>query len=198
MDYRVWPEEWDAVGRWLSIPHRNDERCRLLVAWEESMNYDLGRMEVVIRELERGGDYTVDDIMARYRSVMTGNGVGMYAERLAVELERSGHERTARAYRSAAARFRKFNAGCDVKLEQITAALVGAFQQALKDEGKSPNTISFYMRTLRVIYNKAVAEGRIRRSVESPFAGVYTGVSLTRKLALSPDDLARLFVERGR
>jgi integrase len=54
------------------------------------------------------------------------------------------------------------------------------------------NTISFYMRTLRAIYNKAIAEGRLRRTMDNPFAGVYTGIAPTRKLALTFNQLARL------
>jgi integrase len=156
------------------------------------MEGDLRRMEGVIRELGREGDYTVEEIMARYKNVMSGNSVKVYAERLAEELDRNGYERTARAYRTAAARLVKFNGGVDVKLERITAPLVGDFQQTLKVEGRSMNTISFYMRTLRAIYNKAVAEGRIPHRIESPFSGVYTGVSATRKLALTSEELARL------
>ncbi len=151
---------------------RSNPRRGELSEYENSMECDAKRMEGVIRELERTGDYTVDEIMSRYRSVMTGNSVGVYAEMLARGLERSGHERTASAYRSAAKRLIGFNGGRDLQLEHITAGLVGDFQQSLKAEEKSMNTISFYMRTLRAIYNKAVADGRIPRRMDSPFAGV--------------------------
>jgi integrase len=48
------------------------------------------------------------------------------------------------------------------------------------------------MRTLRAIFNKGVRDGRIPRLAESPFAGVYTGVATTRKLALTHGELALL------
>jgi integrase len=70
--------------------------------------------------------------------------------------------------------------------------MINDFQQSLKAEGKSLNTISFYMRTLRAIYNRAIDEGRIRRRIENIFAGVYTGVAQSRKLALTSNELARL------
>jgi integrase len=130
--------------------------------------------------------------MERYRSVTTGNSVGAYAVRLAGGLECNGRERTARAYRSAAKRLIIFNGGRDVMLEHITAGLMEEFQQRLKIEGRSLNTISFYMRTLRAIFNKGVRDGRIPRCVESPFAGVYTGVATTRKLALTQGELSLL------
>ncbi len=49
-------------------------------------------------------------------------------------------------------------------------------------EGSSPNTISFYTRILRAVYNRAVEEElTINRS---PFSKVYTGVEKTVKRAL--------------
>ncbi len=190
--YRIFPEEWDIMGRRLVIPHGHGERARQLADIENSMYCDQRRMDTVIRELEREGSYTVDKLMSRYRSVMNGNTFHAYAEKLASELEQNGYGRTAKAYRTAAARLHRFNGGVDINPERFSSSLIGDFQQVLKAEGKSMNTISFYMRTLRAIYNKAIAEGRIARRVDNPFSGVYTGVATTRKLALSPADLAIL------
>jgi integrase len=149
-------------------------------------------MDAVIRELEREGTYTVDKLMSRYRSVMTGNTMMAFTEKLATELEQAGYGRTAKAYRTAAARLQRFNSDKDINPEHFTAALLTDFQATLKAEGRSMNTISFYMRTLRAIYHKAIAEGRIARRAESPFSGVYTGVATTRKLALTQGELALL------
>jgi integrase len=159
---------------------------------ESAMMCDLRRMDGVIRELEREGAYTVDELMGRYRAVMSGNTFCAFAEKLATEMENGGNLRTAKTYRTAAGRLATFNGGKDLNPEQITSTLIGEFQQFLKKEGCSMNTISFYMRTLRAIYHKAIAEGRIHRSIENPFTGVYTGVSTTRKLALTSGDLAAL------
>jgi integrase len=122
---------------------------------------------------------------------MSGNSIGVYADTLAKGLEKGGFVRTAKAYLTAAARFTKFNGGHDIKLERITAAMISDFQQTLKTEGKSMNTISFYMRTLRAIYNKAVEEKRIQRRGENLFSSVYTGVAPSRKMALTSAELAR-------
>lgn len=190
--YRVFPGEWDDVGRRLLVPYDRSERSRQLADYESSMRYDVRRLEGVISKLEKDGAYTVDELMDYYRSVMTGNTLCAYTEKLASELERNGYCRTAKAYRTAALRLRNFNGGRDVDSDHFTAGLIGDFQQSLKAEGKSMNTISFYMRTLRSIYNKGIAEGRFVRRLESPFSGVYTGVSPTRKRALTADELALL------
>jgi site-specific recombinase XerD len=130
--------------------------------------------------------------MSCYRSVTTDNTLVTYTERLASELERSGNRRTAKAYRTAVYRLQQFSGHPRLGFEHLTAGLVSDFQQALKANGRSMNTISFYMRTLRAIYNKAVGEGRAGHHGESPFTRVYTGVPATRKLALSASELACL------
>ncbi len=191
-DHRIKPEEWDPVSRRILHPYGRTERGRQLYEIETSMIGDLRRMDMVVAEMEHYGRYTADELMHRYRAVMTGNTLRACAERLAAGLEREGLVRTAAAYRTASARLVAFNDGRDPHLDQLSAQLLGDFQHSLKAEGRKPNTISFYMRTLRAIFNRAVAEGRTVRRAENIFAGVYTGVAPTRKLALTAAELALL------
>ncbi len=191
-DYRIFPEEWDAAGRRLKIPYGRNERSRQLTEMESDMLYDLRRMESVVRNLGKEGPHTVDDIMTRYRALSTVNTLSDFTEKLARGLDNSGCRRTAKAYRTATARLNTFAGIGNLSCEQITPALIGDFQHSLKSEGRSRNTISFYMRTLRAIYNKAVTEGLISRRSDNPFVGVYTGVSPTRKRALTHGELAML------
>lgn len=60
----------------------------------------------------------------------------------------------------------------------------------MKKQRLCRNTTSFYMRTLRAIYNQAVREG-VTADVH-PFCGVYTGIDKTTKRALSIADLQRI------
>lgn len=48
------------------------------------------------------------------------------------------------------------------------------------------------MRSLRAIYNKAVARGVIETPLQCPFAEVFTGVEVTRKRALTPVEMTRI------
>jgi integrase len=190
--YKLWEDEWNPMGRMIIHPRGRTERGRELAEIENSMTSDLRRMEMVTSELDRSGDYTADELMDRYRSVMSDNTLASFAQRLARKLDVSGVRRTAQAYRGAATRLIAFNGGRDLHLDRLSAPMISEFQQALKAEGCKPNTVSFYMRTLRAIYHKAIAEGRTSKRADNIFAGVYTGVAATRKLALSGDELALL------
>ena len=107
-----------------------------------------------------------------------------YALSLAERLDDSGRIRTARAYRSAVKRLSGFTAK-SVSLSAVGKELVEAFEGRLKSEGLMPNTISFYMRNLRAIYNKAIEEGLIEDKGQNPFKHVFTGFYKTAKRALS-------------
>ena len=56
------------------------------------------------------------------------------------------------------------------------------YESYLKRNGKSMNTVSFYMRIFRAVYNRAVEKGLTLQHY--PFKHVYTGVGKTRKRAV--------------
>lgn len=190
-EYRVWPNEWDAATRQLKISHHSSPRARELMAYQWAMHGDMRRLESVIAELERQGPYTAGDVTAKYRA-LTNMGMSKYAEKLAQELEEGGCNSTARTYRNAVARFKEFKGGRDVNFECITPQAVREFQMSLKSKGLSANTVAFYIRTLRVIYNKAISDMHIPHTGENPFAGIFTGVAPTRKRALTMKEIATL------
>lgn len=49
-----------------------------------------------------------------------------------------------------------------------------SYELWLRNRGLTPNTISFYMRILRAVYNRAVENDMTEN--RSPFRHVYTGI----------------------
>ncbi len=190
-DYRVWRHEWDAENRQLKLPRGDTERVQKLLEFHMAMRADARRLEGVIEEFEKRGFYTAEDVIERYKT-LTSKGIKGYVEELAKELEMRGCSNTARTYRKAVAHYREFNEGRDVGFEGITAKSVRDFQMSLKSKGLSTNTVALYIRTLKVIYNKAVGDMYVLHPAENPFAGVFMGVSATRKRALTANEIARL------
>ncbi len=78
----------------------------------------------------------------------------------------------------------------DLPLRHITADTVAAYQQYLKDKGICPNTMSCYNRSLRAIYNRAVAEGIVRD--RQPFEACFTGRMKTDKRSIGSDHIRLL------
>ena len=100
------------------------------------------------------------------------------------------HFGKARNYRTARASFSGFLASVlgvdDIGVERIDARLIERYARWLELRGVRRNTVSFYMRVLRAVYN------RIARARTNPFASVYTGVDATVKRHISRDVVVRL------
>ena len=67
-------------------------------------------------------------------------------------------------------------------LDCITSEVMENFEAWHKSRGVAPNSISFYTRILRAVYNRAVENDIIEN--RNPFRHVYTGVDKTVKRAL--------------
>lgn len=86
--------------------------------------------------------------------------------------------------------FAQFLRGRDVSFEEVNELLIGRFNAYLLGRGMVRNSVSFYMRVLRAVYNKAV---RMKLAEQCfPFEDVYTGIDRTRKRAVTESVVAKL------
>lgn len=97
---------------------------------------------------------------------------------------------TARNYRRAMNSLANYLSGRDLPLRALTAAFIEGYNASLEHRGVVRNTVSFYMRILRSVYNKAVEAQLVEQTY--PFRHVYTGVDRTRKRAVDERIIARL------
>ncbi len=101
-----------------------------------------------------------------------------------------GRIRTSETYKAALSSFTAFLGGKDIPLTGVTPMVVQAYESWLKTRGVSLNTVSFYMRILRAVYNRAVRDGLT--ADRRPFAHVYTGIAKTVKRGIATDDISRI------
>lgn len=106
------------------------------------------------------------------------------------ERQRRMHFGTARNYARTAASFARFLAGRELSLRELTDEVVGRYNIYLIERGVTRNTVSFYMRNLRAVYNHAVNLRLVEQT--HPFRNVYTGVDRTRNRAVGSELVARL------
>jgi integrase len=105
--------------------------------------------------------------------------------------EQNGRYATARLYKNALHSYALFLGRPSVAFPDISRENLKTYQQWLMDRGKSPNTISTYLRMLRSLYNKGVDHG-LAPYVRGLFHEVYTGVDIRHKKALSRESLRTL------
>ncbi len=97
-------------------------------------------------------------------------------------LHKLGKERTSESYSAALNSFRRFRKGNDILLRKINGDLMIEYEKYLECSGVTPNSSSFYMRSLRAVYNRAADKGLTKQNY--PFKYVYTGVCKTVKRAV--------------
>lgn len=102
----------------------------------------------------------------------------------------SGKIRTAETYISTYKSFMNYRNGQDLSLNAITSDIINEYEQYLIQKHLTRNTISFYMRILRAIYNRAVDKDLIQP--RKPFKKVFTGNDQTRKRAISLEHIKNI------
>ena len=93
-------------------------------------------------------------------------------------------------YTSAANRFMEFRNHEDLTFSQMTSEMMEMYQAWLFNRGIGQNTVSFYLRTLRTLYNKAVETGHA--PAKDIFAHVQTANVRTAKRAITVKDIRKI------
>lgn len=106
----------------------------------------------------------------------------LYMEKIIKELESNKQSSTADNYKSTLKSFKRFRKGKNIMLGKINDKMMQQYEMYLKNEGIKMNTISFYMRVMRAVYNRAVNDGLATEKL--PFRNVYTGIDKTEKRAI--------------
>lgn len=190
-NYKLFPDEWDKAASTIRKTADNLERNRYLNILAARIGEDTERLRVAIRKLEQSGNYTPGQIVAAYLASDSNSDFIAYARKEVDRTRHMGKVRTAEAYASSLNSFQRFwGEQGDMAFEDIDAALMTEYEAYLEQDGKCPNTVSFYMRNLRTLYNRAVEEGLTENRF--PFRRVNTRVEKTVKRAVTAEIIARI------
>ena len=183
----VFSQWWDAEKETFIAEADNME---LLTRYRKQVEKDLLRIRRITCELE-GKEYSLTDVIDRFQTLdEEADTVLSYLATSVDELKSSSQWGTARNLQRATSSFSCFLDGCDIPLKQLDERIVMEYEQWLRARKVSKNSSSFYMRTLRSAYNKAVNRNLTEQTF--PFRNVYTGIERTRKRAVSEEVIIRL------
>lgn len=182
--YKLYPQEWDAENKEIIFPPDTGEARRsYLVSLKTAVQEDTKRLRSIVSHLDRSGNtYTAEDVVAKYRSPTDNHCFLSFSRNLVGQLKQIGKQCTADTYTTAINSFARFRNERDVPLDDVDSDLMTAYETYLKASSICPNSISFYMRNLRAIYNRAVDKGLTVQHY--PFKHVYTGIDKTVKRAV--------------
>ena len=179
-DYKAFAEEWDAESESVVV---NGNRSNLLLGIQERLAWDVARLEKVVRSLEtERRRFTADDVITMFHNLTKESSLFTFMHGVIAQLKQLGKVRTSETYTATLKSFMAFRDEQDVPLDGISSDMMLMYEAHLKARGVRMNTISFYMRNLRAVYNRAVEKGLTQPN--NPFRHVYTGVDKTVKRAI--------------
>lgn len=115
----------------------------------------------------------------------------IYIKKQIDELRKLGKNGTALNYERALNSFSSFMNGYDISIPCVSKQLIWQYNIYLSERGLKRNSVSFYMRILRAIYNKAAKQKLTDQNF--PFADVYTGIDKTKKRAVDESAIKCLY-----
>lgn len=181
-DYHVYPSEWDERRCMVRCDSRRERRS-LILSIRERIRGDLERLNRIIRKMEDSGvSFSTEDVTSEFERYADEYSVFNYMQDIIVKLKQNGKLRTSETYVASLNSFKKFREGNDIMLDCLTSDIMESYEAWLRNKGIAPNTISFYIRILRAVYNRAVDAEIIEN--RNPFRRVYTGMEKTIKRAL--------------
>lgn len=183
-DYRIFESEWDDGTSTLSYPAPvHAERRNYLQSVANRIEWDIKRLKIIIALFDRRhACYTTDDIVTQFSGQANEQSLFTFMQDAIGQLKRLNRIRTSETYAATLSSFMKFREGQDILLYEVDSDTMMLYEAWLKGKGICPNTISFYMRILRAVYNRAVEKELMEQ--KHPFKHVYTGIDKTVKRAV--------------
>lgn len=189
--YKLYPEEFDERnGKLIYIPGgrwRSREVARINKTLD-LQNQSFRRYITILEQQNRPFD--VAEIAFRYSLEQDQLGLLRYMDHQIEHKLTMNKFGMAAALKSTRSSLASFIGRRIVHLSDLNVAFVQAYEEFLIQRGVCPNTICFYMRNLKSIYNHALLEGYM--SVDNPFRFTRVKASKTIKRALDRETLRRL------
>lgn len=187
--YRLFPHEWDEKH---SIPLADTDNMRQEIKETiQKIKLDIERLNNIIKDLDnRHYDYPIEEIVDKFQHMDKENKMFKFMDKVISEMKHQKHNGTVHNYIATRNSFRQFRENKDIPLELVDSTLIESYQLYLKARQLTPNTISFYMRVLRAVYNRAVLQELTKD--RKPFHSVFTGTEKTLKRAISINDIKRI------
>lgn len=180
--YKILSTEWDAK-RDVLILSSDSQRLSYLQSIRRRIIWEKGRLAHIIENHIRLADQiSIDDVRKEFDEDVNKNTIFVFMRMWIRRLRNNGQLRTSETYQSTLNSFRRFRNNNDLYFVELDSVLLMSYERYLKEKGLSFNTISFYMRRLRSIYNKAVEDELIEQM--KPFKKVYTSSEKTIKRAI--------------
>lgn len=189
-NYHVFPDEWNDKKSAIIVSNRNNRQAHLQLI-QSQIDWEMKQMQRIIRDKDAEGiPYSIDDIAKEIQQLPPSQSVFTFFRQQIAKKEQMQCIGTRNNYANAANRFMEFRGNEDLTFSQMTSEMMEMYQAWLWNRGVGQNTVSFYLRTLRTIYNKAVEVGHA--PAKDIFFHVQTSNVRTAKRAITVKDIRKI------
>ena len=189
-DYHVFPEEWNDKKSTVIISNHSNRQAYLQLI-QSKIDWEMKQMQRIIHAKEvLRIPYSIDDIAKEIQQLPPNQSVFAFFRQQIAKKEQMLCIGTKNNYVSAANRFMEFRDHEDLAFSQMTSDMIEMYQSWLWNRGVGQNTVAFYLRTLRTLYNKAIEAGHAPDN--DIFAHVQTANVRTGKRAISVKDIRKI------
>lgn len=190
--YKVYEFEWDANKGHAKLEEAIDQsRKDYLVSLNSGIKNELAKIDhIIVKYDSTDSSYTADDIVTAFNKSKQECGFLAFAKKQVLHWQKSGRAAASEKLQSAISSFSKFVKKDDLSFEDITTDLIEEYEGWLISRGVCMNTVSFYMRKLRSLYNIAVEKGLTEG--RQPFRHAYTEIDKTVKRAISAEAISKI------
>lgn len=184
-NYQIFSNEWDKAKANIIATNIYSNRYHYLLSVQEHLSNDLRLWEKVIYLCKKNLSNltTADEVIQKFQTSANEQFFFSFMKKVITQLKQLHRERTVETYTATFNNFLQFRKEKDILLDAINSDLMIEYEAYLKTKGITKNTISFYMRILRAVYNRAVEQGATPQ--QNPFKHVYTGIDKTIKRAVT-------------
>lgn len=187
----IYSWEWNVNTNSIILNNCGIERRSELELATKQIQWDIKSIYQIISNLMiESPAFTVEDIVQNYEKLSQGHSLSAFMHEQIILLKTHRKYGTASTYSSTLKSFMRFLNFQDISLNRIDPDLIKSYEDYLSEIGLTKNTISFYMRVLRAVFNKAVENGLVEQS--QPFCNVYTGIAKTQKRAVSIKEIRKI------
>lgn len=180
-EYKLFPEEWDEKSQ--SVVFREKYRFSYVTDIDLRIKNDVSALQNMIKSFP---NYSAKDILQAFHIHRQDKSFLAFMDKQIRSLIKNGCLGTARNYMCTRNSFASFLHNQDIEFYLMTEDFILEYDSWLRKRGITRNSVSFYMRILRSVYNKAAAEMFFNPE------NIYTGVDRTRKRAVNEEIIVRL------
>lgn len=189
--YRLKQSEFNPLSEKASVDGRNKVRSSQMREINAYIAFIKEEVAQVVYSLTPLGEFTVDDLIRVFKLRTDKSNFFTYADCKISEMKQSGRDSTAANYQSAINAFANYLGNRELSLNDLTKSTIEGFMEFQKQQGNKPNTVVFYVRQLRAIYNKADDDGYVE-NVRSPFDKIRLKGEETAKRAISRQEVTKV------